>query len=100
MSAQYPVLNSDDHGFDRRYLAASEVAGDGEGTTMSPTSQRVSWWYYLNQKRLGPSSSSAMAATTAQLRYAGETRPEAVKKRFGKTQKLTPNTLEQKEEPE
>ena len=45
MSAQCPALNSDDQGFDRRYLGAGEVVGDGEGTTMFPTSQRVGWWY-------------------------------------------------------
>ena len=74
-----PVLNSDDHGFDRRYLAAGEVAGDGEGTTMFPTSQRIGWWYYLNKKRLGPSSPPAMAATAVWLSSAGEVRLLAVK---------------------
>ena len=57
-----PALNSDDRGFDHRYLTAGEVAGDGEGTIMFPTSRRVGWWYYLNQVWLGPSSASAMAA--------------------------------------
>ena len=36
MLAPFPALNSDDRGFDRRYLAAGEVSGNGEGTNMFP----------------------------------------------------------------
>ena len=79
MLAQYPALNSDDRGFDRRYLAAGEVSDHGDGTTTFPTSQRTDWWHKLDQLRPGPSTTMAMAATTVQLWHAGERRLVAVK---------------------
>ena len=78
MSAQYPALNSDDRGFDRRYLAAGEVSDHGDGTIMLPTSQRIDWWHKLDQLRPRLSTTPTMAAMTARLWHTGERRPVAV----------------------
>jgi len=79
MLAPFPALTTAAMLADRRFLADGEVSGHGDGTIMLPTSQRIDWRYKLDQLRRGPSSTPAMAASTARLRYAGETRPVAVK---------------------
>jgi hypothetical protein len=33
--------------FDRRFLAAGEVAGDGEGTDVHLMTSRIYWCYYF-----------------------------------------------------
>ena len=65
---------------DRRFLADGEVSGHGEGTTTFSITRRFGWWHKLDQLQRVSSLTPAMAATTARLHYAGETRLVAVKK--------------------
>ena len=46
---------------------------------MITTSRRIDLWHRRDQLRTGPSTTLAMAATTARLRYASDRRPVAVK---------------------
>ena len=68
MSAQYPALNSDDHGFDRWYLATGEVSSHSEGTNAYPTSQHIDWWHKLNRLRRGSSLTPTMVARLSKAR--------------------------------
>ena len=79
MSAPFPALTMAAKLADRRFLADGVVSGDGQGTTTFPTSQRVDLWHKLDQLRPGPSTTPAMAATTARLWHVSERRPVAVR---------------------
>ena len=74
--------SSFDHGdtrADRRILAAGETNGDGKSTTTSPTLLRFDWWQKQDPTLTGPSTTTTMAGTTAQPRYAGDTSAVEVK---------------------
>ena len=66
-------------GTDQRFLADGEITGDGKGTNMITTSQRIDLWHYRDQLRTEPSTMPTMAATTALLHYAGDVRPVKLK---------------------
>ena len=61
-------------GSDRRYLADDETNGDDQGTKTLPSTRRIDLGHKLDQLRAGPSTTPAMVATTARLRYAGDVR--------------------------
>jgi len=81
MSAPFPALTTAAKLVDRRFLADGEVSGDDQGTTTFPTSQRIDWWHKLDQLQRGSSLTPVMAATTAWLPYASDTRPVVVKQK-------------------
>jgi hypothetical protein len=66
-------------GADRRYLDDGETNGDGRSTKTLPSTRRIILGHKLDQLRTGPSTTSAMAATTARLCYAGDVRPVKLK---------------------
>ena len=81
MSSSTSDVDYGDDGADRRYLDDGEINGDGEGTIMITTSRRTDLWHKRDQLLPGPSTTPAMAAMTARLRYAGEMKPKTVKQR-------------------
>ena len=74
MSSSTSGFDSGDTRADRRYLADGETNGDDQGTKTLPSTRRIDLGHKLDQLRTGPSTTPAMAATTARLRYAGDVR--------------------------
>ena len=67
-------------GADRRYLDDGEINGDSEGTNMITTSRRIDLWHKHDQLLPGPSTTPAMAGTTARLRCADDASTVEVKR--------------------
>ena len=74
MSYSTSGFDSGDTRADRRYLADGETNGDDQGTKTLPSTRRIDLGHKLDQLRTGPSTTPAMAATTARLCYAGDVR--------------------------
>ena len=79
MSSSTSGFDSGDTRADRRYLADGETNGDDQGTKTLPSTRRIDLGHKLDQLRTGPSTTPAMAATMARLRYAGDVRPVKLK---------------------
>ena len=75
MSSPTSRVDRGGDGSDRQNLAAGEINGDGQGTTMITTTRRIDWWHKSHRLLHNPSSALAMADIAARRCYAGKTRP-------------------------
>ena len=81
MSSSTSDVDHGSDGSDRRILVAGETNGDGESTTTSPTPLRSDWWHKRASTLTGPSTTAAMADTTARPCYVGDTSAVVIKQR-------------------
>ena len=100
MSSSTSDVDHGNDGSDRRILATGETNGDGESTTTFPTPLRSDWWHKRASTLTGPSTTAAMADTTARPCYASDTSAVVIKQRTHEASGAHPERVGAKNETE